>query len=495
MAALAPVDLDSTEALDAASDVRRFILIAFLFAIGEKAEGLHFGPLGPGEVPECDDPAPHPGPPGKEPKRCRVRAQMAGALRDMVPMPYSALRVVHELVRLLHPGEDADRSFRRLALSPSGSFQLRVGPALVDVSVSVEGALQSPRAAVHFRGIEDAHEKARELAGVHARSLQALHAEGKGGLLRRTGLRDWWPWLSFQLFLLGMLLAGAFYADPWDRQVPYRVSAAATAIALMALFPPRAVRRFALFKAHTRAFLEASNDRFALRYAPALQGKADPKQLLGRATQALEELEARLGSLDRPRRRRRRKVKIYVFSQGGEVEAIFGKGYQAWAQSQPDVVTVTLDPLMLDEYLRHELAHLFAFRWNTQAPPLLSEGLPTWLQGTWEGYAIDLLACCLLVDGMDYPLRRLLGRRFFFHQVNRSSCYTLAGSFTGFLLRRFGPERYKAFYRTQWGRWRFETRFARHFGARFAEAEQQWRQELLQRCEVPQPNTKGVAAV
>jgi hypothetical protein len=235
---------------------------------------------------------------------------------------------------------------------------------------------------------------------------------------------------------------------------------------------------------HARHFLTASDDRVVLRYAPELVTRADPKELLQRARKALGELEATFG---RPLSRLafRRKVYVYLFSRFEEVQAIFGQGYEGTALLNLHAIVVAFSAGRLDESLRHELAHLFTLRWNPLAPPLLSEGLPTWLQKTYEGYPIDFAAGMILPDEEDYPLRRLLDYSFFFDMNNRWVCYHMAGSFTGFLLRRFGWDRYKQLYRRVWHQPRFNTHFARHFGVSFAEAEGEWRQELQQRYGLP----------
>jgi hypothetical protein len=48
----------------------------------------------------------------------------------------------------------------------------------------------------------------------------------------------------------------------------------------------------------------------------------------------------------------------------------------------------------LREGLRHELAHLFAFRWNLHAPPLVQEGLAVWLH-CWNGSYRGVRPCAV----------------------------------------------------------------------------------------------------
>src|SRR5215471_10498734 len=94
----------------------------------------------------------------------------------------------------------------------------------------------------------------------------------------------------------------------------------------------------------------------------------------------------------------------------------------------------------VEEAMRHELAHLFAFRRSASTPPLLSEGLAVWLQETDFGQPIHFAALPLLLLGT-LPLPKLLRAKFFFDETHRQSCYILAGSFTGFLIHRYGWDR------------------------------------------------------
>jgi hypothetical protein len=68
-------------------------------------------------------------------------------------------------------------------------------------------------------------------------------------------------------------------------------------------------------------------------------------------------------------------------------------------------------------------------------------------------------------------------------------CYLLAGSFCGFLIRKFGWRTCKRFYCGQWGDLRFDSRFSEHFGMTLEEAEGLWRRELLDQAYDPPPVT------
>src|SRR5262249_49178579 len=104
------------------------------------------------------------------------------------------------------------------------------------------------------------------------------------------------------------------------------------------------------------------------------------------------------------------------------------------------------------ESVRYQLAQLLAAPWARGSPPLLQVGLPTWAQGTLGGVPIDAAARSFLEQD-NLPLRSLLESRVFFAEEYRHACYALAGSFTGYLIRHYGFERYRSFHRRcgHWG--------------------------------------------
>ena len=128
--------------------------------------------------------------------------------------------------------------------------------------------------------------------------------------------------------------------------------------------------------------------------------------------------------------------------------------------------------------LRHEMGHLFSLRWNSSAPPIMAEGLSTWLQETDRGRAIDAAACQICLSARP-DLKKFLDRKFFFAESHQYNCYVLSGSFTSFLIRRYGWDRYRTVLPERRGRPRFESRFRKFFGLSLREAERRWLAEVL----------------
>jgi hypothetical protein len=171
------------------------------------------------------------------------------------------------------------------------------------------------------------------------------------------------------------------------------------------------------------------------------------------------------------------RVRIFLFFDEHQVAKIFGPNYAGTILFLANAIVVTWGG-DVHELVKHELAHLFASHWNSAAPPLLSEGLAVWMQETKSGRPIDWCARQLFGKHA-HNLSQLLNQRFFFSQPQIHACYLLAGSFTGFLIQRFGWNTYKRFYRRQLHHLAFRMRFRKCFGVGLEEAELQWRKELL----------------
>jgi hypothetical protein len=296
---------------------------------------------------------------------------------------------------------------------------------------------------------------------------------------------DLFPLLCRGLLLGGSLLFGFIYLwvvlpDPTSKLVVCALATIQVPALVVAAWRGRWLWPFV---ARTRRFRTASSDRVVLRYAPEV-GAAEAEGVLHRAEEALAELEATFGRLTLFWHGRtfgpllfRRRVHVYLFPRAEAVREVFGELYGATALMGLHAVMIPFKPDRLDEVLKHELAHLFTDRWNPWAPPLFREGVPTWLRGSIGGSPMNRLAAALLRGG-ERRLRPLLEWKAFFARADRWQHYVLAGSFTGFLIGRFGWDAYRRFYRRVSGRRGFDARFKQHFGLTLEEAEVQWREGL-----------------
>jgi hypothetical protein len=169
-------------------------------------------------------------------------------------------------------------------------------------------------------------------------------------------------------------------------------------------------------------------------------------------------------------------VVVYFFARHKEIGMVFGPHYGGTALPLANAIVIAHDNNVL-ESAPHELVHLYSARWSQLAPPLLSEGLSVWLQERIWSQPIDTVARPLL-NNRKLKLPLLLDPKFFFAEPQRHACYVLAGSFTGFLIRRYGWERYCQLFRLCDGA-RFCMKFYECIGVGLEKAEWQWRNELL----------------
>lgn len=206
-----------------------------------------------------------------------------------------------------------------------------------------------------------------------------------------------------------------------------------------------------------------------LHHTPALRDPVHVRALLWTVETELHALARRFGRVIRT------PVTVYLTDQARHVAWMVGRDSGGFALCEANSIVLAADTPW-EEFIRHELAHLYAGRWSRQAPPLLEEGLAVWLQGTQFGRPIDDAAREVL-SRRDIGLNRLRDREWFFDPANANDCYTLAGSFTGFLIRRFGWAAYERLYRLCDGR-KLEPKFQTCFGQSPQDADWEWRLEL-----------------
>jgi hypothetical protein len=194
----------------------------------------------------------------------------------------------------------------------------------------------------------------------------------------------------------------------------------------------------------------------------------------------LDRLDEQFGfSLPRP-------VTIFLFRTREEVRTFHTRQVVGFAEPLVNTVVLTVDT-NLREAISHELVHLFSDRWNRRAPALLHEGLSTWMQPSCYSLSLDE-AVAPDLRNREISLSKLVQNNTFHSEP--PSRYVVAGSFTGFLIRRFGWERYRTFYRSAFQSG-FARRFQKFFGLSLAEAEARWRNEVLAMSVLRKRLTRG----
>jgi hypothetical protein len=172
---------------------------------------------------------------------------------------------------------------------------------------------------------------------------------------------------------------------------------------------------------------------------------------------------------------------VFLFAHWNDIGKLFKKQTGATALVNFNTILVGSDHPYLVEAIRHELTHLLVGRWDWLTPPLLKEGLATWLQGSYWGQPINLAALPHVKDEKR-RIASLLSGNVFYSDVHREACYLLAASFTGFLLQSYGWARYQKLYRRA-TRLDFERQFEKCIGTSLEIAESRWRQETISQTE------------
>jgi hypothetical protein len=204
-----------------------------------------------------------------------------------------------------------------------------------------------------------------------------------------------------------------------------------------------------------------------LHYAPELEDKWLFSILLQRLEAILDELATFFGFPLRGR------LVVFLFPSHQELSAVFAEPTSGRALPEENVVLIADDTDLL-RVARHEVAHLFSYRLNRKPHALLNEGLCTWLEGP-NRVSIDMAARRFLRNH-DLTLCSLLKDRNFYRWPDRFHHYQMAASFTAFLIRRFGWETYRKFFRRADGS--FKKRFRKAYGIGLDQADSQWRKSL-----------------
>ena len=227
------------------------------------------------------------------------------------------------------------------------------------------------------------------------------------------------------------------------------------------LWPWRLSRRIVGFRT-------VESGRVSLLFPAGLDELLDLEEIMSWSESNLDDLSKRFGI------RLERRLIVVLVSSHRHLTEDFGRTMGGTALMSANAVLLAVD-CPLREALRHELAHLFAFRWSMSAPPLVQEGLAVWLQGTSPDNT-DSAAEIGSFLPFDPDPSLLLDAQHFFAPNRVHLSYALAGSFTNFLIRRFGWDQYRQFY-TKADLSRFQSVFQSQFGMSFEAAWQRCHDE------------------
>ncbi len=181
--------------------------------------------------------------------------------------------------------------------------------------------------------------------------------------------------------------------------------------------------------------------RVSVLFEPGLARIVEIEGLLWWAEADLEDLASRFGA---PIRR----VTVILVPSHRGIGADLGisAGGIALCFVNAVVLSADFESANLRQVLRHELVHLVAHALNPDAHHLLGEGLAVWL-GMLEPEQREPSDGHPGLEGIEVDLASILDSAHFSHEDHWRHCYWLTGVFTGYLIERFGWERYRRCYR------------------------------------------------
>jgi hypothetical protein len=288
-------------------------------------------------------------------------------------------------------------------------------------------------------------------------------------------LRDWWPFLRRPVLIAAYFAALILLQWPLGGLVLMVFMAALVAIGPAIIFFVT-IRRWRWLWRLVRSawrFQSIRNPRVVLRFEAGRHSDMRLQEIAGVCESQMDNLAETFGfSLPRL-------VTVFLLRDAQQVTNVRDRQCAGFAVLSANAIVIgPTRNLTPEELIRHELVHLFAAGWGPLRPVLNSEGLAVWLQATENGVPIDVAAFTHLRHrGLRLPA--MLKTSFFRDPCREHACYLLAGSFTGFLIDRYGWRAYRRFYRTvaSWGCYRWV--FRRHFGISLERAEKEWRNKLI----------------
>jgi hypothetical protein len=218
-----------------------------------------------------------------------------------------------------------------------------------------------------------------------------------------------------------------------------------------------------------RDFQKMRNRSIAVYYSPKLTGQLDLPLVLKRCTAEFKHIAGAFSEL------KPRKPSVYVFANSEEIANLTKHKNRDFAVPKARLICILYDGF-LGETVRHELTHLFACRWNENPPVLLREGLAVYMQRSMWGLPVDIMVSRFL-DERKAIVPFLLDDKEFFAAPRVHANYALAGSFIGFLIRRYGWSSFRELYTASKAS-TFEENLRGICNATLTEAETAWRIEV-----------------
>jgi hypothetical protein len=167
----------------------------------------------------------------------------------------------------------------------------------------------------------------------------------------------------------------------------------------------------------------------------------------------------------------RSKVIIYVLTPEDSL-SLFADRYFGLAEPCVSLIIISFKTDNFTLYLRHEITHVLAWRWGWRSPEFKSEGLAVFFELI--EYGDNKLEKLTLQRPNNPPaLHLLLQKSFFLAETQIGLNYLTAGTFTAYLIQKFGWSAYWSFYRKA-GCKNYLITFVKNFGLSLEAVEEEW---------------------
>jgi hypothetical protein len=256
-------------------------------------------------------------------------------------------------------------------------------------------------------------------------------------------------------------------------------------VASLALYTMGGTFRFRITRADLEQALDQTltTDHFVVHYARGTKARADLRLLAEDLEFRYHQLRDTLGVQPKP------PITVWEFPGADAKKALVGAGGTLYARPWTREIFVQTSRFPA-RVLQHEMAHVFAgtfgdrwfgmslaWRWHGPLP------LPAFSVGLIEGVAVAASAAsdpdddgtiheearAMIEAGLAPPLASVVGASFSAQSGRRA--YTIAGSFSAFLLATRGPEKMRELYRSA-------GNFLDVYRVPLADLEKEWRQFL-----------------
>jgi len=164
------------------------------------------------------------------------------------------------------------------------------------------------------------------------------------------------------------------------------------------------------------------------------------------------------------------KINSYIFYDNAQKKELIGTANADIAKPWLNCSFITLNSY--EETLRHELAHCFSSKMGTGIfkvasglNPALIEGIAVSADPFYDEHSIDFMAALAYKEGYKTNIENLFGG-FSFYSNSSSVSYIYAGSFTKFLIQKYGIGKFKKYYSS--------NNFEASFGITFQNVEKKY---------------------